>query len=77
MELFKKQNKREEIIERMRLPEEIRNLNDDEQKNLKKQKTASGKINDCRYSYSSSCHYSTHIKYHGGCVQNYRTAERL
>lgn len=26
MELFKKQNKREEIIERMRLPEEIRNL---------------------------------------------------
>ena len=32
MELFKKQNKREEIIERMRLPEEIRNLNDDEQK---------------------------------------------
>ncbi|GEM_PF-5048232 len=34
MELFKKQNKREEIIERMRLPEEIRNLNDDEQKNL-------------------------------------------
>ena len=32
MELFKKQSKREEIIERMRLPEEIRNLNVDEQK---------------------------------------------
>ena len=32
MELFKKTNKREEIIERMKLPEEIRNLNNDEQK---------------------------------------------
>lgn len=32
MKLFKKSNKREEIIERMRLPEEIRNLSIDEQK---------------------------------------------
>ena len=32
MKLFKKENKREEIIERMRLPEEIRNLSIDEQK---------------------------------------------
>ena len=31
-ELFKKENKREKIIERMRLPEEIRNLSIDEQK---------------------------------------------
>lgn len=32
MKLFKKSNKRDEIIERMRLPEEIRNLSIDEQK---------------------------------------------
>ena len=32
MKLFKKNNNREEIIERMRLPEEIRNLSIDEQK---------------------------------------------
>lgn len=34
MKLFKKENKREEIIEKMKLPEEIRNLSIDEQKNF-------------------------------------------